>query len=119
MTNDEVLIALGWDRTRHHLRWCWRDPEEIAAGIDARKSKWLNRRIPRPMSSVDDGLSLVPEGWNVELRKGEGYSPWRKYAEAKLTEFSDGDGHFSKSGNGKTLSAALSAALIKVKCHDQ
>lgn len=112
MTNDDVLIALGWtDRGM-----CgWRSP----TGGYFRKPGDLLRHalIPRPMDSVDDGLEMIPKGWRTLHVQQEENGEWLWVLIGSITraEFRKTLESPRARGTGHSMAAALSAALMKVK----
>ena len=62
--DGEIALYLGW--AKHHAGWAhWTTPE----GLE-------NQHVPFFSDSVDDALTLVPEGWFGGLRFGGFNEAW-------------------------------------------
>jgi len=122
--SDEVLRAMGFTQPIPEMPGVWHWPESMWAKVDndmvsgtfgPRRS---NR--PDPTRSVDDALSLVPEGWGLEqicfTDKREG-DHWKDGVPVLVTAGNYGQGPEYRSADaiGKNLPLALCAALVKMK----
>lgn len=110
--SDEVLLALGWTKSKPDP-WkigelAWKKPNGQWAGMP-----------PHPTSSLDDTVDLVPEGWDWDLTSRNIAiicSDWND-DEAKVfwsQEQSRGKIGFSQSiGTVATPAIALSICILK------
>ena len=82
--SDEVLLTCGWQRSNHQdRRSCyWTSP-------DGR----THSRRPDPTRSLDDAVTLVPEGWlwsvgvqNTHKRTGPSAFIWKPDVKAQFIE---------------------------------
>ena len=101
--SDEVLLALGWRRKEgpysQPAMW-WKPPFE--------PSTWRERR-PNCTESVDDALSLVPEGWHWTAGNSR---TWSGDVQSRASIFRP-DIHGYIRADAPTPALALCIALIK------
>ncbi len=100
ITDDQVLLACGW--THDDNGWTNPDNQRMPDFI-----------CPNPVTSVDDALMLVPEGWKWDLSENE----------ACLSRTGDGflsgKGDQEIYGHDETPALALCQAILRSMENDR
>lgn len=60
-TSDDILLKLGWKFIPPNKYQCWADPKGV---------KYLSEDRPDPSQSLDDSISLIPEGVHWLIHDG-------------------------------------------------
>ena len=101
--DGEIALSLGW--VKHHAGWAhWTTP----AGLE-------NQHVPFFSDSLDDALSLVPEGtwyWHIRKHKSRGRSHDAIVTLRKPGETAD---KIQFQVNHKTPALALCIAALKAR----
>ncbi len=96
---DEVLLAVGWRKAE--IAESWTSP-------DGRRQLGPST-LPNPLTSVDDALELVPEGWtwDVDATAPECGIDWRLHE--------PGINGVTVKGTSEVAAVALTIAALKAR----
>ncbi len=107
--SDEVLLALGWTHTDKGQETWWSAPEPRLYDGAMCRPIYEDEARPHPSFSVDDALSLVPEGWVWTLEED---SAWLRCLADNDEGVAEYQGGLNGRG-GKCTALALCIALIQ------
>lgn len=102
--SEAMLVALGWEFVE--------GTSDAWPGLRKAPDGTIHRRQPDPTRSVDDAISLVPEGreWMIYRRSG------KILAEITVHDADDGEEWYyvgGPCGSAATPALSLSAALVR------